>query len=673
MYRIFFCVFAALLSIVHEAGAEEQCDFRLDRTKVPEISFSQSLKQAANANLGFWRSIREAPDDVKTLGRFVGRLDICFGTKDDRPVTFTDPLANVKVTSNRFVGHCTATLLPNNRLITAHHCYFSKDVKNSDFSRLIAAKVHFGFETADFTTDVLTVNVAKNPIAKHEELDALVLQIEGTDANAALGGFVQPLLETDPKANDALLVVHHPYGQPQRFSSGTCQIDREQSDLPPDAPVLRHRCETFKGSSGALIFDPAELTVVGMHQAASTSRDNNGRMTGYNVGTKLVDINAALGLGFETRAAAEVRLTKAATIADVEARKAELENLAKLYPGTRVAAKAELLLTVLPVLPVPEIELDGADSALKNDDVPADPPLEPNSQNVIYAPWADEDDKVEPVIADPIVTTTAAQEAWAFAKVTDTQEAYEAFIRDFPNTELAAEARTILNQSRFNWIYRGLAKTLQSQLKEESCYSGGIDGLFGSASQAALKKLVEKMPADCKASAALGTVQSRSVLPDDWIGTARRISARINECVMSDGKRSCAPPKPKLLNLSGFGCPTYSYGSQAAMAMRQRAAKDLYNRLGCNMREAVVLKAGCNGGFHQRTSDNGPWGGEGNGFAPRNTVFFYSSAVKSKAEELAIALRTSLGVPFVAARGGGLCFNSKFQKNTLIVHIRDDR
>lgn len=344
-----FCLLLALLlaGLGVQAHARDTCDFRLDRTKQFEATFKQLLLDEAEQARGLWQPIRRAQKEVQELARFVGRLDVCLRTPDGRQVEYLDPVGGFRVKSDKFVGLCTATLLPGNQLITARHCYHDDRVAALGFTEIEAVKVHFDFRQADFIGDVQSFDVSPVEVASVTDVDAMILKVKG-DPNGAMGGHIPLIFQTRSHPRDALLMIHHPIAQPTQFSSGTCAVAREQSDLPDHAPNLRHMCETFGGSSGALILDADERVVVGLHQGTDVKPDARGRLDGFNIGFKFDPVNVALGLAFEPLNVVEGRLDGVLALRGLDRKRAVLEDVASRYPGTKVAARAAGMLQALP-------------------------------------------------------------------------------------------------------------------------------------------------------------------------------------------------------------------------------------------------------------------------------------------------------------------------------------
>ncbi len=355
---------AALLFVLagHGASAFEGCkfSFRIDT----QSSALQALIQGASERGGFWRPITEAPDDVQDIARYIGRLDVCLMTPDGKPRTVTLN-GQTRTLKSPQMTTCTAALLPGNRLLTNNHCYYNDVMVAAGFTFVQEARINFGYTAADFTGDVKTYAVSTRELARDEKLDAMVLQIFGADANEALGGHVPMVMQPRVRPRRALTMIHHPNGDPQQFSSGTCQVHPDQSKLPEEASQLRHSCETTGGSSGSLLLDARSLAVVGLHNQGGL----HGR-GGFNGGHKIAAVEAALGLGFRAKAApepvviqkpdpetlAQEALTEALQLDGIEARRAALENVVSQFPDSRAARSAGFTLDLMISKRDPEVE-----------------------------------------------------------------------------------------------------------------------------------------------------------------------------------------------------------------------------------------------------------------------------------------------------------------------------
>ncbi len=324
------------------ALALTDCDFNFEVNH--ESSALQSLINGARDRGGFWRPIQEAPDDVQQIGRFIGRLDICLVTPDGKPRTVVIGGRSVDIPSP-YVTTCTAALLPGNRLLANRHCYYEPTLVKAGFTFVQEARINFGYVSADLIGDVETFRVATRELAQDADTDALVMQIVGADANEIIGGHIPMIMETHATPRRALTVIHHPLRQPQRFSSGTCQIHPDQDEVPAGSSLLRHSCETEGGSSGALLLDARTLAVVGLHNRAGLHDGG-----GFNGGHKIAAVEAALKLGFKEARSPEPRvdpeseaqaaLTAALLILALDGRAAALAQVERDHAGTRAATLA---------------------------------------------------------------------------------------------------------------------------------------------------------------------------------------------------------------------------------------------------------------------------------------------------------------------------------------------
>ena len=287
-----FAAVAFALALPPAASALEECNFNFKVTA--ESTAFQVLVERAQNEGGIWQPVREAPEDVQKVAKYVGMLQVCFATPDGKPRTVSRQLTTHTIPSPT-VTACTATLLPNNQLLTNHHCFYPPEFQALGFKFIQEVRVSFGYLSEDDTSGVKTYRVMNREIDGDEDLDVLLLQIIGGDANADLGGHFSTSMQTEIKPFQELKIIHHPGGAPQRYSSGTCKVHKDQRDLGAEATALRHTCETTVGSSGSLILDGKSLAVVGVHNLGGL----NERAKGYNSGHRIAPINKALGLGLQ--------------------------------------------------------------------------------------------------------------------------------------------------------------------------------------------------------------------------------------------------------------------------------------------------------------------------------------------------------------------------------------
>ncbi|WP_176445125.1 right-handed parallel beta-helix repeat-containing protein [Maliponia aquimaris] len=364
--------------------AQDDCPFSFEIDA--QSSAFQALVEGAQARGGFWRPIREAPDDVQQMAGFIGRLDICLMTPDGKPAT-VETARGSKLLDSPHVTSCTAALLPDNRLLTNVHCFYDPTLVRAGFTIVAEAQINFGYVSKDFTDEVRSYRVSTREVAMDRDTDAMVLQIIGADANAALGGHIPMQMEEVITPREALTMIHHPRGDPLQFSSGTCQVAPEQAELPETASQLRHICETAGGSSGALLLDSRTLAVVGLHNQGGLNARG-----GYNSAHKIAAVEKALKLGFRPftpapvapaalapsrESLAQAALTEAFQAPDEAARRAALQAVLTDFPDSRAAASARNALALMAPKPktTEEQATDLLLAALKESDAAQQRPL----------------------------------------------------------------------------------------------------------------------------------------------------------------------------------------------------------------------------------------------------------------------------------------------------------
>lgn len=355
--RFLFALFLMLAALPARAQIAD-CDFGFDIDR--QSSAFQSMLVDGEEKKGFWLSVNRAPPEIRSLAKYIGRLQVCLITPDGKPREIRRGGGTMTLESP-FVANCTAALLPDNRLLTNAHCYFDPDLVAAGFSIVQEARINFNYTSKDDLGAVRTYRVLTGEIAVDEALDALLLQVVG-DANADLGGHIPMRMRRDLQPYQSLAMIHHPGADPQQFSSGTCQIHRRQDEIAGDRSPLRHTCESIGGSSGSLLFDARTLAVVGLHNQGGLSRLDES----FNGGHKIGMIDAAFGLGFEevgTAAAspapaaqapaptrgdlAREALSEALIEPDAETQIDLLRGVIERYPGTEMAKRAQTMLSRL--------------------------------------------------------------------------------------------------------------------------------------------------------------------------------------------------------------------------------------------------------------------------------------------------------------------------------------
>lgn len=324
----YFTAFFVLIMSTSAALAFDECPWQFDLDF--ESSASLQIMNGAQNRGGLWQPIRHADSEIQKIAKFVGRLDVCFRTNDGLPrrVRLLDG-TTAERSANVFP--CTASLMPGNLLLTAHHCFHDTAVRESGFTEIDQVRINFNYTDSDLKDHVITFPVDKTAVDGDASVDALVLRIFGGDANKALGGHVPMLIDPDLEPRQALVMIHHPMAQPQMFSDGTCRIDPRQVDVPESSSALRHRCETTGGSSGSLIFDARSLHVVGLHNTGGL-----GQKRGFNGGHKIAMVEDILKLGFQV-ASNEQSIVNAPASAESRAALAFVRAQAASDPAEKIA------------------------------------------------------------------------------------------------------------------------------------------------------------------------------------------------------------------------------------------------------------------------------------------------------------------------------------------------
>jgi parallel beta-helix repeat protein len=195
-------------------------------------------------------------------GRAIGRLDILLQDSSGK----------------RFVSTCTASLIAPSYVLTNHHCTHGSELL-SNFE-IVDTVLRMGYLSGDDAGDVFRVLL--DPIDLNEALDFVILQVEG--APGEIYGTVD-LAVRDPLPNEELFLIHHPAGGPQTLTRKSCRLVDLNSG---DASILRHRCDTSGGSSGALLFSDNDNTAVGLHFAGSANPRANLPNSAKRLATVLV-------------------------------------------------------------------------------------------------------------------------------------------------------------------------------------------------------------------------------------------------------------------------------------------------------------------------------------------------------------------------------------------------
>jgi V8-like Glu-specific endopeptidase len=150
---------------------------------------------------------------------------------------------------------CTGFLVGDSLLLTNEHCVKSQE----ECDTTIAI---FGYEEDAGGKPRPGERVpCRKWIKSLFDLDVSALQLDGTPG--ARWGRLE-LLARDVSANEAVLVIQHPGGQPKQYSQADCRVSTPVAPGRAPDTDFGHLCDTMGGSSGSPVLD-ASLKVVGLH------------------------------------------------------------------------------------------------------------------------------------------------------------------------------------------------------------------------------------------------------------------------------------------------------------------------------------------------------------------------------------------------------------------------
>jgi hypothetical protein len=157
---------------------------------------------------------------------------------------------------------CTAFLISRDLLLTNNHCIRTDSERGSAF-------VDFDYDDAgsNQTSARLKELVLTNP-----ELDFTILRLMSPVSTDR--GFLI-LASVKPAADQSLLIIQHPSGEPKQVSRQDCIVDNPTIiGVSPQPTDFSHKCDTKGGSSGAPVFDSTaqDAKVVGLHHLGFDER-----------------------------------------------------------------------------------------------------------------------------------------------------------------------------------------------------------------------------------------------------------------------------------------------------------------------------------------------------------------------------------------------------------------
>lgn len=253
---LFVITLTALFGMMLNSPAYGQtaCDFPFEQSLV-ESSANQALVVGEDGRrvrtTGNWAPIysRSETNRVRRFARTIGRLDLCWEKDGEKPI-FT---------------YCTASLLAGNRILTNSHCTNASDIRKTAGAGwfLAEARLVMGFDDSSDTSTVKSYSVPLRALAFSSDADAQILKVRG-NPNATWGA-TSLVFAGEAAADGDLMLIHHPGAISLQFNPKSCKIHSSQDKA--DYPQIRHTCDTFFGSSGALLLRESDLAIVALHFA----------------------------------------------------------------------------------------------------------------------------------------------------------------------------------------------------------------------------------------------------------------------------------------------------------------------------------------------------------------------------------------------------------------------
>jgi V8-like Glu-specific endopeptidase len=184
------------------------------------------------------------------------------------------------VADDRKIYTCTAFLVAPQLLLTNQHCIAGD-------TELESALVDFDYDSA--IAETLFTRL-KTLVANDYDLDYSIVELLDTVDRTPLS-----LDEAAAIADQDLLIIQHPGGQPKQVSVQDCKVGLQQvkgrGDVQSD---FEHLCDTQTGSSGSPVIDRQHRLVVGLHHLGFEEDNNNLHNRAVHIGMILDDLDEAL-------------------------------------------------------------------------------------------------------------------------------------------------------------------------------------------------------------------------------------------------------------------------------------------------------------------------------------------------------------------------------------------
>jgi len=153
---------------------------------------------------------------------------------------------------------CTASLISDRHILTNYHC-IPGDKETSEGIRVERATLRLGYLSKNQQGEEFKVNI--KPIESDSILDYSILEL--TELPNPAYGKIDLTAVRDPHPIENLFIIHHPGGTPKAITRERCYV-HPSSKLLTGSEIF-HKCDTQKGSSGALVFSDKTGQPVGMH------------------------------------------------------------------------------------------------------------------------------------------------------------------------------------------------------------------------------------------------------------------------------------------------------------------------------------------------------------------------------------------------------------------------
>ncbi|MBO0752099.1 MAG: trypsin-like peptidase domain-containing protein [Bradyrhizobiaceae bacterium] len=208
------------------------------------------------------RALR-SDDEIRRTARSIGRIDVDARDENGAEVSWS----------------CTGTLLPHGHVLTNNHC-----IPGHGRVSVVRALIWMNY-LEQGGGGARRFDLAVPPIEADEKLDYSIVAVQG-DAREFEG---VRLSDVPVQPNQTLIVIHHPDARPMVMTRFRCQAYSEQ----PDHDILRHRCDTLPGSSGAMIFT-SSLRGIALHFAGGMQAGDDHSFNSATRMTTLANASATI-------------------------------------------------------------------------------------------------------------------------------------------------------------------------------------------------------------------------------------------------------------------------------------------------------------------------------------------------------------------------------------------